>query len=427
MSPTALPGLVSELARDVLAGPARPARVIAVARQALYLLPHGQRDPLALVVPGAARVPTAVVLPRAAGDRPFHGLTPGRTGRVGAGRIAIGSLCLTAGEFWAPPRAQDSPPGPVLDRLATLRPPRPLPPEVRPVARALVRMLAHGGTAARRHRGPAARGPRPARPRPRRDTLRGRLPVRAAARRPGAAAPAGLARGTRTYRGRGGQADAAGLRGPSPVDRRRPVHPSGRGAAAGRRYRWRPVRPGHRPARRRPQFGVRPAARSVRGSASGDPRPRRGQAPIHTVVMTQNPLTPRSDGSCPDPDRSASPKGPAAEADHHPHRTDHGAAARPRRPRPPPPSHPPAVTATQRDHRFLDRAIRWTVLPPEWRRKPLGRTRGARTWVILYSGPGVDGRGPEPGGRGEARRRVPGRQSRSEPTGRAAPTRMRTG
>ncbi|MEU6006618.1 DUF2877 domain-containing protein [Streptomyces sp. NPDC047453] len=150
MSPTTLPGLVSQLARDVLAGPSRPARVIAVARQALYLLPHGQRGPLALVEPGAVRVPAAVVLPRAAGERPFHGLTPGRTGRVGAGRIAIGSLCLTAGEFWAPPRAQDTPPGPVLDRLATLRPPRPLPAEVRPAARALVRMLAHGGTVARR-------------------------------------------------------------------------------------------------------------------------------------------------------------------------------------------------------------------------------------------------------------------------------------
>ncbi|MFB7738858.1 hypothetical protein ACFC08_31615 [Streptomyces sp. NPDC056112] len=157
MSPTSLPGLVSELARDVLAGPARPARVIAVARQALYLHPHGQRDPLALVVPGAVRVPAAVVLPRAAGDRPFHGLIPGRTGRVGAGRIAIGSLRLTTGEFWAPPRAQDTPPGPVLDRLATLRPPRPLPTELRPVARALVRMLAHGGTAA-----PRPGGARPA-------------------------------------------------------------------------------------------------------------------------------------------------------------------------------------------------------------------------------------------------------------------------
>ncbi|MFI1290492.1 DUF2877 domain-containing protein [Streptomyces sp. NPDC020792] len=183
MSPTALPGLVSEPARDVLAGPARPARVIAVARQALYLLPHGQRDPLALVVPGAVRVAAAVVLPGAAGDRPFHGLTPGRTGRVGAGRIAIGSLCLTAGEFWAPPRAQDTPPGPGT-RPARHAPPAPAAaargPPRRPCSRAL---LAHGG--------PAARGPRPARPR--RDTLRGRLHVRAAARRPGAAAPAGLA------------------------------------------------------------------------------------------------------------------------------------------------------------------------------------------------------------------------------------------
>lgn len=324
-------------------GPRRPARGIAVARQALYLLPHGQRDPLALVVPGAVRVAAAVVLPGAAGDRPFHGLTPGRTGRVGAGRIAIGSLCLTAGEFWARPRAQDTPPRPGT-RPARHAPPAPAAaargPHRRPCSRAHARARRHRGPAVR---GPAVRGPRPARPRPRRDTLRGRLPVRAAARRPGAAAPAGLARGTRTYRGRGGQADAAGLGGPSPAGRRRSVHPSGRGAAAGRRDRWRPVRPGHRPARRRPQFGVRPAARPVRGSAPGDPRPRRGQAPIHTVVMRQNPLMPRSDSSCPDPDRAAPPKGPAAEAGHHPPRTDQGTAVRPRRPRPHSPSHPPAV------------------------------------------------------------------------------------
>lgn len=150
MSPAALPCTVSALARDDLTGPPRPARVLAVARQALYLLPHGARTPLALVVPAAVRVPGAVVLPRAAGERPFAGLAPGGAGRVGGGRIAVGPLCLTAGGFWAPPRAQDTPPGPALDRLAAIRPPRPLPAEVKPGAAALVHALAHGTQADRR-------------------------------------------------------------------------------------------------------------------------------------------------------------------------------------------------------------------------------------------------------------------------------------
>ncbi|MFI7341435.1 DUF2877 domain-containing protein [Streptomyces sp. NPDC050085] len=148
MSPAAAACTVSVLVRAALEGPPRPARVLAVARQALYLLPHGAPAPLALVVPGAVRVPAAVVLPPAAGERPFAGLAPGAVGRIGGGRIAVGSLCLTAGGFWAPPRAQDTPPGPALTRLAALRPPRPLPAELRPAAGALLRALADGAPSA---------------------------------------------------------------------------------------------------------------------------------------------------------------------------------------------------------------------------------------------------------------------------------------
>ncbi|WP_425840392.1 DUF2877 domain-containing protein [Streptomyces fractus] len=132
------------MARTLLAGPPRPARVLAVARQALYLLPYGGDLPLAVVVPQAVRVPTAVVLPRAAGERPFDGMAVGDAGRIGGGRVAVGQLSLTAGEFWEPPRAQDTPHGPALARLARLRPPRPLAAEVRPAATALVRGLARG-------------------------------------------------------------------------------------------------------------------------------------------------------------------------------------------------------------------------------------------------------------------------------------------
>ncbi|MHB9756240.1 oxamate carbamoyltransferase subunit AllH family protein [Streptomyces sp. BYX5S] len=158
MSPALLPCTVSTLARDLLAGPARPARVVAVARQALYLAPYGDDAPLAVVTPRAVRVPTAVVVPRAAGERPFDGLAVGNTGRVGGGRLAVGHLYLTAGKFWAPPRAQDTPRGPVLERLAALRPPRPLAAEARRAATALVRALAHGTPSAQRRRADALLG-----------------------------------------------------------------------------------------------------------------------------------------------------------------------------------------------------------------------------------------------------------------------------
>ncbi|MFF3493072.1 DUF2877 domain-containing protein [Streptomyces sp. NPDC002795] len=158
MSPAQLPCTVSTLARALLAGPPRPARVIAVARQALYLLPYGGDTPVAVIAPQAVRVPTAVVLPSAAGERPFDGVAVGDAGRVGGGRVSVGQLRLTAGEFWAPPRAQDTPPGPALDRLARLRPPRPLAAEARPAATALVRALAHGAPSAGRRAADALLG-----------------------------------------------------------------------------------------------------------------------------------------------------------------------------------------------------------------------------------------------------------------------------
>ncbi|MER5437911.1 DUF2877 domain-containing protein [Streptomyces sp. NPDC002790] len=150
MSPAHLPCTVSTLTRTLLAGPPRPARVMAVARQALYLLPYDGDTALAVIVPGAVRVPTAVVLPRAAGERPFGGVAVGDAGRIGGGRVAVGHLRLAAGEFWAPPRVQDTPHGPALDRLARLRPPRPLAAEARPAATVLVRALAHGAVGAGR-------------------------------------------------------------------------------------------------------------------------------------------------------------------------------------------------------------------------------------------------------------------------------------
>ncbi|MET8472577.1 DUF2877 domain-containing protein [Streptomyces sp. NPDC004856] len=144
MSPARLSCTVSTLARDVLAGPPRPARVLATARQALYVLPYGTDTPLAVIAPGAVRVPTAVVLPGAAGERPFDGTAVGDAGRVGGGHLAVGGLDLVARDTWQPPRAQDTPPGPTRERLAALRPPRPVTSEIRSAVTALDHALTHG-------------------------------------------------------------------------------------------------------------------------------------------------------------------------------------------------------------------------------------------------------------------------------------------
>ncbi|MDI3404974.1 DUF2877 domain-containing protein [Streptomyces cavernicola] len=142
MSPAAPHCAASSLAAADVLGPPRPARVVAATRGALYLLVRGSSAPLALVAYDAVRVPAAVVLPAGAGAEPFAGLGVGRSGRVGGGRLAVGPLCLTAEVSWAPPRAQDTPPGPALAALARLAPPRPLPAEVRPAAARTARALA---------------------------------------------------------------------------------------------------------------------------------------------------------------------------------------------------------------------------------------------------------------------------------------------
>ncbi|MFI6939014.1 DUF2877 domain-containing protein [Streptomyces sp. NPDC050418] len=89
------------------------------------------------------RVPAAVVLTAAAGERPFAGITPGAVAHIGGGRVELGPLRLAAGVSWAPPRVQATPvaeapaalaaPTP-LTALARFTPPRELPAAVAPLA-----------------------------------------------------------------------------------------------------------------------------------------------------------------------------------------------------------------------------------------------------------------------------------------------------
>ncbi|MER7175278.1 DUF2877 domain-containing protein [Streptomyces mesophilus] len=146
MSPAALPCAASTLVEPLVQGRRRRARVVGVTGKAVYLLPYeeesaGNSSLLALVAPTGVRVPSAVLLSRAAGERPFTGIDPGAVARIGGGRVELGPLRLAAGVSWAPPRVQGTPVAQALPVLARFGPPRQLPGGVAPFARNLAEAL----------------------------------------------------------------------------------------------------------------------------------------------------------------------------------------------------------------------------------------------------------------------------------------------
>ncbi|NGO81297.1 hypothetical protein G6045_37380, partial [Streptomyces sp. YC504] len=120
--------------------------MVGVTGKAVYLLPYeeesaGNRSLLALVAPTGVRVPSAVLLSRAAGEHPFTGIDPGAVARIGGGRVELGPLRLAAGVSWAPPRVQGTPVAQALPALARFGPPRQLTGGVAPFARQLAETL----------------------------------------------------------------------------------------------------------------------------------------------------------------------------------------------------------------------------------------------------------------------------------------------
>lgn len=94
-------GAASTAVRGVLDGPRRDARVLAAFPPACYLELCGDAEPrvLALVMPEAVRLPTALVVPETA---PLERLHPGMYAQVGAGVVRCGPLFAGAARWWSP-------------------------------------------------------------------------------------------------------------------------------------------------------------------------------------------------------------------------------------------------------------------------------------------------------------------------------------
>lgn len=101
---TAVPASASTGIADLLRGPARPARVLMSLPAAVYLSVPGERgtDVVGVLTSDAARLPLGCVLFRPSNGRPLVALPPGAPAEVGAGRIVVGDLSVSAAAWWNP-------------------------------------------------------------------------------------------------------------------------------------------------------------------------------------------------------------------------------------------------------------------------------------------------------------------------------------
>ncbi|MGY2003013.1 DUF2877 domain-containing protein [Blastococcus sp. SYSU DS1024] len=101
----AVPAAASTAVADVLRGPARPARVLLSLPAALYVQVVGERglgEVVGVLTSDAARLPLGCVLFRPSNGRPLAGLPAGAPAEVGAGRIVVGDLAVSASAWWDP-------------------------------------------------------------------------------------------------------------------------------------------------------------------------------------------------------------------------------------------------------------------------------------------------------------------------------------
>lgn len=87
---------------ETLAGGDRPARVLGAFPTAIYLLPVGEDDVLAVLTSDALRLPRAVVLPAPATVRGLD--TYAGPARMGDGRVQLGEVVLRPARWWRPAR-----------------------------------------------------------------------------------------------------------------------------------------------------------------------------------------------------------------------------------------------------------------------------------------------------------------------------------
>src|SRR5215207_10481894 len=101
---TAVPALASTGVAELLRGPVRQARVLMSVPAAVYLQVPTDRglDVVGVLTSDAAKLPLACMLFRPSNGRPLIALPPGAPAEVGAGRIVVGDLAVSAAAWWNP-------------------------------------------------------------------------------------------------------------------------------------------------------------------------------------------------------------------------------------------------------------------------------------------------------------------------------------
>ncbi|MPQ99109.1 DUF2877 domain-containing protein [Modestobacter sp. I12A-02628] len=119
-----VPAAASTGVADLLRGPVRPARVLLSVPAAVYLEVRTDRGPdvVGVLTSDAARLPLACVLSRPSNGRALVSVPSGSPAQVGAGRIVVGDLVVSAAAWWDPrPRLPSARPALLPEGVRELR------------------------------------------------------------------------------------------------------------------------------------------------------------------------------------------------------------------------------------------------------------------------------------------------------------------
>lgn len=119
-----VPAAASTGVAELLRGPVREARVLLSVPAAVYLAvatPHGT-DVVGVLTSDAARLPLGLVLSRPSNGRPLVSVPSGAPATVGAGRLTVGDLTVSAAAWWEPrPKLPGATPSLLPEGVRTLR------------------------------------------------------------------------------------------------------------------------------------------------------------------------------------------------------------------------------------------------------------------------------------------------------------------
>ncbi|KQS59558.1 hypothetical protein ASG36_00325 [Geodermatophilus sp. Leaf369] len=119
-----VPAAASTGVAELLRGPVRQARVLLSVPAAVYLsvtTPQGT-DVVGVLTSDAARLPLGLVLSRPSNGRPLVSVPSGAPATVGAGRLTVGDLTVSAAAWWDPrPKLPGATPSLLPEGVRTLR------------------------------------------------------------------------------------------------------------------------------------------------------------------------------------------------------------------------------------------------------------------------------------------------------------------